>query len=93
MLCSQYSEKQVGSQQVYVPKAWLGDRVLVFWGVTNIGRKRIGEDRMVVTATVEGWGHRDVYERGTGAGFDVGQGRKGQDVVVVPSPFRVLIVA
>lgn len=98
ILCGRVYRKTVGSLgqdkgQVYLPKDLLETQVIVFWDPKSIRENVIGDGRVVVTATVEGWEKRVIYPRGTTAGFNVGKDRVGGDVLIVPCPARVLIVA
>lgn len=98
LLASRYYEKTVGplnkersAGQVYLPEGEMGEPVVLLWCPMDVEVTDLSEDRLLVSATVEGWERTTAYQRGTGAGFVVGKDRVGDHVLVLPDPERLVV--
>lgn len=70
---------------VYVPRDWLGERVLVLIGATDIDIEESG-DGVSVLCDVEEFDRPTPYKRGTGAAVFVHGDYKDQEAIVLLEP-------
>jgi hypothetical protein len=83
-------ETNVAQDEVYVPKNWLGDEILVVWDPIiddDVDKNKFPDH--VCLKTDAGFERRKPYKRGSTAGFSAKDHEKGTKVALVRSPSKV----